>query len=220
MPFLHQTPPDSGGTWTIGSETPRDLLIPGGHLDNALFATDYLKQENKIAAGEKINPEQVISAKEKIAVVIGGGDTGSDCVGMARRQGAREIYQFEIFPKSPGDRPSDTPWPSWPNISRTSTSHEEGCIRRWCIQTNEISGVGTRVGELRCSEVEWIKGPNGWKIQETPGTEFTMKADIVLLAIGFLRVPNNDMVSQFDLEIGERSHEKQDSSCMTSRPGV
>jgi NADPH-dependent glutamate synthase beta subunit-like oxidoreductase len=166
---------------TVGAETPRDLLIPGRHLDNVLFTTDYLKQRNRIVAGEKIDPEQVISAKDKIVVVIGGGDTGSDCVGTARRQGAREIYQFEILPEPPDEPPLETPWPNWPGISRTSTSHEEGCIRRWCIQTKEIAGVGTRVGGLRCSEVEWIEGPNGREIREMPGTEFSMKVDIVLL---------------------------------------
>jgi NAD(P)H-dependent glutamate synthase small subunit len=205
---------------TVGAETPRDLLIPGRHLDNVLFATDYLKQQNRIVAGEKTDPEQVISAKGKIVVVIGGGDTGSDCVGTARRQGAREIYQFEILPEPPDEPPLETPWPNWPGISRTSTSHEEGCIRRWCIQTKEIAGVGTRVGGLRCSEVEWIEGPNGREIREIPGTEFGVKADIVLLAIGFLHVPPRGMASWFGLDIDEGDRAKKDNACVTGRPGV
>jgi NAD(P)H-dependent glutamate synthase small subunit len=204
----------------VGAETPRDLSIPGRHLDNVLFAADYLKQQNRIVAGEKIELEQVISAKDKIVVVIGGGDTGSDCVGMARRQGAREIYQFEILPKPPDEPPLETPWPNWPNVSRTSTSHEEGCIRRWCIQTKEISGVGTTVGGLRCSEVEWIEGPNGREAREIPGTEFGVKADIVLLAIGFLHAPPRGMASRFGLDIDEGGRAKKDDACVTGRPGV
>jgi glutamate synthase (NADPH/NADH) small chain len=202
---------------TGGSEAPRDLLIPGRHLDNVLLATDYLRQQNKLVAGEKIHPDRVISAKGKIVIVIGGGDTGSDCVGMARREGAREIYQFEILPKPPDEIPSETPWPSWPNILRTSTSHEEGCIRRWGVQTKEISGVGTRVGGLHCSEVEWVEGANGPEMREIPGTEFNMKADIVLLAIGFLHVPHNDKVNQFGLKLDESCHEKKDNTCVISQ---
>jgi NADPH-dependent glutamate synthase beta subunit-like oxidoreductase len=139
---------------------------------------------------------------------------------MARRQGAREIYQFEILPKPPEERSSETPWPSWPNISRTSTSHEEGCIRRWGIQTKEISGVETKVGGLLCSEVEWIEGSNGPEMREIPGTEFSIKADIVLLAIGFQHVPHNDIVNQFGLDLDENGHDNTENMCMISRPDV
>lgn len=205
---------------TIGSETPRDLLIPGRHLDNVLFATDYLKQQNKLLDGEKFNPDRLISANGKIVVVIGGGDTGSDCVGMAKRQGASEIYQFEILPKPPNEIPSQIPWPSWPNILHASRSHEEGCIRRWGIQTKEISGVGTRVGGLHCSEVEWIKGDNGPEMRKIPGSEFSIKADIVLLAIGFVHIPYNDKVNQFGLELEESSHEKTENTCVISQNDV
>jgi glutamate synthase (NADPH/NADH) small chain len=205
---------------TVGAETPRDLLIPGRHLDNVLLATDYMKQQNKVVGGEKIDSEQVVSAKDKIVVIIGGGDTGSDCVGAARRQGAKEIYLFEILPKPPDEPPSKTSWPNWPNVLRTSTSHEEGCTRRWCIRTKEISSVGTRAGAVRCSQVEWIEGPDGPAIREIPGTEFSVKADIVLLAIGFLRVPHSGMVSQFGLDIDESGLENRDNVYVTGREGI
>jgi NAD(P)H-dependent glutamate synthase small subunit len=205
---------------TVGVETPRDLLVPGRHLDNVHFATDYLRQQNRMSAGEEIGVEQVISAKDKIVVVIGGGDTGTDCVGTARRQGAREIHQFEILPEPPDEPPFERTWPNWPNVLRTSTSHEEGCIRRWCIQTKEMFGVGTRVAGLRCSEVEWIEGPNGPEMREIPGTEFSMKADIVLLAIGFLRVPHSGVLAQFGLDIDESGCEKSDDTSVTGPPGI
>lgn len=205
---------------TGGAETPRDLPVPGRHLDNVVFATDYLKQQNRTAAGEEMEPEQVISAQDKIVVVIGGGDTGSDCVGTARRQDAREIYQFEILPKPPDEPPCETPWPNWPNVLRTSTSHKEGCIRRWCIHTKEFSGVGTRVDGLRCSQVEWIEGPDGKETREIPGTEFSMKADLVLLAIGFHPVSQRSMISRFGLDIDESDRATKDNTCVTGTPGV
>ena len=205
---------------TIGAQTPRDLLISGRHLENVLFATDYLRQQNRISAGETIAPEHIVSVKNKIVVVIGGGDTGSDCVGTARRQGAKEIYQFEILPEPPKQRPVDTLWPDWPNVSRTSSSHREGCIRRWCIHIKRLSGIETRVDGLHGVEIEWVEGPNGCEMKEIPGTEFSMKVDIVLLAVGFLHVSHDGLVNQFGLELNESGNIKVDNSYMTNQPGV
>ncbi len=188
---------------TMGAGQPRDLNIPGRGYENILFAMDYLKVQNKLCNNEPVNESTIITAKNKTVVVIGGGDTGSDCVGTAQRQGAKEIYQLEILPKPPENRPPDTPWPMWPRIMRTSTSHEEGCQRQWSVMTRKFSGVETRVAKLHCCRVEWSQKDGFWEFKETPGTNFTLDADIVLLATGFLHVPHNGLVKEFDLKLDE-----------------
>lgn len=205
---------------TIGAETPRDLPVTGRHFDNVLFAMDYLKQQNTINTGEITDSEKVTSARNKTVAVIGGGDTGSDCVGVARRQGAKKIFQFEILPKPSEVGNVYNSWPNWPDILRTSTSHQEGCTRRWCINTKKISGVGTRVDKLHCVEVKWTEEADGYKMQEVPGTEFDMKVDIVLLAMGFLHVSHDGVVNQFGLDLDDRGNIKIDNNHMTKRPGV
>ncbi len=185
---------------TMGANQPRDLNIPGRGYENIFFAMDYLKAQNKVCSGEPIGESSVVSAKNKVVVVIGGGDTGSDCVGTARRQGAKQIYQLEILPQPPETRPSDTPWPMWPRIMRTSSSHEEGCKRQWGVMTKKISGVETRVTQLHCCRVEWIEKKGTWKVKELPGTDFTLDADMVLLAMGFLHVSHNGLVKKLGLK--------------------
>jgi NADPH-dependent glutamate synthase beta subunit-like oxidoreductase len=143
-------------------------------------------------------------AKGKKVVVIGGGDTGSDCVGTARRQGAKQIVQLEILPKPPNERPEDTPWPNWPRIMRTSSSHEEGCERIWNVMTTRLTGTETRVSKVYCCKVEWIQQNNGWKIKEIPGTEVMLDADIVLLAMGFLHVTHEGLITKLGLELNQR----------------
>jgi len=203
----------------MGASQPRDLNIVGRGYENILFAMDYLKTQNKLCSGEEIDESTIITAKNKVVVVIGGGDTGSDCVGTAIRQGAKEIHQLEILPKPPETRPLDTPWPMWPRIMRSSTSHKEGCHRRWSVMTKKFSGVETRVTELQCCEVEWT-GENGtWKLNELPGTEFTLQADIVLLATGFLHVTHNGLVKEFDLKLDESGNIAVDNF-QTSQPEV
>ena len=186
---------------TMGANKPRDLNIAGRGYENIMFAMDYLKVQNKLCNNEVVDESEIVTAKNKVVVVIGGGDTGSDCVGTARRQGAKEIYQFEILPKPPEMRPSDTPWPNWPRIMRTSTSHEENCHRRWSVLTKKFTGVETRVSKLHCCEVEWFEKDGAWKFKELPGTEFTLKADIVLLAMGFVHVQHKGLVKGFGLKI-------------------
>jgi glutamate synthase (NADPH/NADH) small chain len=204
----------------IGAETPRDLPVTGRHFDNVHFALDYLAQQNTINAGNNIEPEEVISAKDKIVAVIGGGDTGSDCVGVARRQGARQIFQFEIMPKPSEKHDSFRSWPNWPNILRTSTSHQEGCTRRWCVSTKKITGSGTKVDTLHCIEVEWIQTENGFKMKEKPGTEFSIKVDIILLALGFLHVSHEGVVNRLGLNLNEKGNLEIDDKYMTNLQGI
>lgn len=173
---------------TMGAGQPRDLNIVGRGYENILFAMDYLNAQNKLCNNEPVDESAIITAKNKVVVIIGGGDTGSDCVGTARRQEAKEIHQLEILPKPPETRPPNTPWPMWPRIMRTSTSHEEGCNRQWSVCTKKFSGVETRVTQLHCCRVEWFQKDGSWKLRELPGTEFTLDADMVLLATGFLHV--------------------------------
>jgi glutamate synthase (NADPH/NADH) small chain len=205
---------------TIGAETPRDLPVTGRNFDNVHFALDYLTQQNRINSGQNIEPGKVISAKDKIAVVIGGGDTGSDCVGVARRQGAKQIYQFEIMPKPSEKHDNFNSWPNWPNVLRTSTSHDEGCTRQWCINTKKITGTETRVDELHCIEGEWIRTDTGYQMREKPGTEFCIKVDIILLALGFLHVSHEGVVNKLDLNLNEKGNLKIDDKYMTNQQGI
>jgi len=204
---------------TMGAGQPRDLNIVGRGYENILFAMDYLKTQNKLCSGEEMDESTIITARNKVVVVIGGGDTGSDCVGTARRQGAKEIHQLEILPKPPEARPDDTPWPMWPRIMRTSSSHEEGCNRQWSVMTRKFSGVETRVTQLHCCKVEWFQKDGSWKLRELSGTEFTLDADIVLLATGFLHVSHSGLVKEFDLKLNESGNVAVEN-CQTSQPSV
>ena len=203
----------------MGAGQPRDLNIVGRGYENILFAMDYLKAQNKLCNNEPADESVIITAKNKVVVVIGGGDTGSDCVGTAQRQGAKEIHQLEILPKPSETRPSDTPWPMWPRIMRTSTSHEEGCNRQWSVITKKFSGVETRVTQLQCCKVEWTRKNGTWKLKELPGTDFTLDADIVLLAMGFLYVSHNGLVKELDLKLDESGNVAAEK-CQTSQPKV
>ncbi len=184
----------------MGARRPRDLKVQGRDNANILFAMDYLTAQNRVNSGESSELEAP-SAKDKVVVVIGGGDTGSDCVGTARRQGAREVYQLEILPKPPERRPGDTPWPDWPRIMRTSSSHEEGCQRRWSVMTRAITGSAGKVRELHACEVEWVRQGDGWKLKELPGTDFSLRADLVLLAMGFVHVVHEGLVENLGLKL-------------------
>jgi glutamate synthase (NADPH) small chain len=188
---------------TMGASQPRDLNIVGRGYENILFAMDYLKAQNQVYSGERVNKSAVVTAKDKVVVVIGGGDTGSDCVGTAKRQGAKQIYQLEILPEPPETRPPDTPWPMWPRIMRATSSHEEGCHRQWGVMTKKFSGTETRVTQLQCCQVEWVKKDGAWKLKELPGTDFSLEADIVLLAMGFLHVTHDGLVEKLGLNLDE-----------------
>ena len=204
---------------TMGAGEPRDLAVPGRGLENVHYAMKYLAQQNRASAGDVIDAHEIITARDKIVIVIGGGDTGSDCVGTARRQGAREIHQYEILPQPPEIRPDDTPWPTWPRILRTSASHEEGCHRRWCVLTKKLTGVGVRVSELHGVELEWFTGPHGYQMRELPGAGFAQKCDLVLIAMGFVHVAQGGLVKQLGLKLDACGDVAVDDF-MTSEQGV
>ena len=195
---------------TMGAGQPRPLTVPGGDLPGVHFAMDFLTQQNRRVAGDPVptTGPDAIYAKDKHVVVIGGGDTGSDCVGTAIRQGALSVRQFEILPKPPeGKRNPETPWPFWPKIMRTSSSHEEGCERRWSVLTKALSaGPNLSVAELHACEIDWVRGPRGWEMKERPGTDFTVKADLVLLAMGFLHVVHEGIIEQLGLKLDARGN--------------
>jgi NAD(P)H-dependent glutamate synthase small subunit len=204
----------------LGAAAPRDLAVPGRELANVHFAMDFLSQQNRRNAGEFVDPATAILAEGKSVVVIGGGDTGSDCVGTARRQGARDIVQLEILPQPPQERPVDTPWPIWPRILRTSSSQEEGCTRRWCVLVKKLVGDGGQVRELHGVEVAWEDGPGGYTMKELPGAEFVQQADLVLLAMGFVHVEHKGLVRRMGLKLDARGNLAVDENLMTSEPGV
>ncbi|MHC4749510.1 MAG: glutamate synthase subunit beta [Planctomycetota bacterium] len=203
----------------MGAGQPRDLNIPGRGYENIMFAMEYLSSQNKICSGESIDKSSVVTAKDKVVVVIGGGDTGSDCVGTARRQGAKRIYQLEILPKPPETRPLDTPWPMWPRIMRTSSSHEEGCERQWSVMTRKFTGYEIRVGQLHCCEVEWIKKSDDWKIKEIPDTDFVLNADLVILAMGFVHVVYEGLIKNLALKLDEQGNVEVNNH-QTSQPWI
>ena len=162
-----------------GSETPRDLPVPGRELAGVHYAMDFLPQQNRVNAGDKLVDQ--LLAKGKHVIVIGGGDTGSDCVGTSNRHGAKQVTQFELLPQPPEEENKPLVWPYWPIKLRTSSSHEEGCERDWAVATKRLEGKNGKVEKLIAVRVEWKDG----KMQEVPGSEFEMKADLVLLAMGF-----------------------------------
>ncbi|HUT28274.1 MAG TPA: glutamate synthase subunit beta [Sedimentisphaerales bacterium] len=204
---------------TMGARQPRDLAVPGRGYENVVFAMDYLTEQNKLNAGEASDESRLVTAKDKVVIVIGGGDTGSDCVGTARRQGAKKIYQLEILPKPPDSPPPDTPWPLWPRIMRTTSSHEEGCERLWSVMTKRISGVQTRVSRLHACQVQWIERPAGWKIKELPETNLELDADLVILAMGFLHPVHEGLITDLGLELDQRGNLLV-KNCRTSEPWV
>jgi glutamate synthase (NADPH) small chain len=195
---------------TGGAEAPRDLEVPGRELDGIHFAMEYLPQQNKRNAGdseERAAPHGTISAEGKHVVVIGGGDTGSDCIGTAVRQRALSITQLEILPKPPDRENKALTWPDWPNKLRTSSSQEEGCERDWAVLTKRARGEDGQVNALECVRVDWVKGPDGrYMMHEIPGSEFTLRADLVLLAMGFLGPVKAGMIEQSGATLDARGN--------------
>jgi glutamate synthase (NADPH/NADH) small chain len=200
-----------------GAEHPRDLPVPGRELAGVHFAMDFLPQQNKVVAGDSI-ASQIVAAGKHV-VVIGGGDTGSDCVGTSNRQGAASITQFELLPQPPEEENKPLVWPYWPIKLRTSSSHEEGCDRDWSVATKRFEGANGKVEKLIGVKLDWKDG----KMHEVPGTEFTIKADLVLLAMGFLG-PVKSVLDAFGVEKDQRSNAKAategERSYATSVPKV
>lgn len=205
-----------------GSTKPRDLPIPGREATGVEFAMRFLTQSNRRVAGDPIPEGTDILATGKDVVVIGGGDTGSDCVGTSNRQGAISIHQLELLPEPPEGRPPANPWPTWPVMMRSSSSHQEGCERMWSISTKEIVGDASGVKKLRCMRIEWSEPDAAGRrsFREIPGSEFELAADLVLLAMGFVHVEHGPLVQGLGVEIDERGNVKVDDDRMTSVPGV
>ena len=204
---------------TGGSTEARDLNVPGRELAGVHFAMEYLPQQNRKLAGEDISDQ--ISAEGKRVVILGGGDTGADCLGTAHRQGAEVVRQFELLPEPPEERTDDNPWPQWPMILRTSAAHEEGGIRDYNILTKSLSGNGQRVEQLHAVRVDWAKGEDGrFQMAEVPGSEFIVEADLVLLAMGFLHPEHDGMLQQLGVELDGRGNVQVDDNKMTSVPGI
>jgi glutamate synthase (NADPH) small chain len=206
---------------TGGAREPRDLVVPGRDLAGIHYAMRFLVQQNKRAGGEPIRAGEEILAGGEHVGVVGGGDTGADCVGTSIRQGAKKVLQFEILPKPPSARSPRTPWPAWPDMLRESSSHKEGCERRWCVTTREFAGDQGHVRKLHCAEVEWAPGPDGRPApQEKPGSEFVVHADLVLLAMGFVGPGRNLLVERLGIVLDARGFVRRGSDGMTSDPGT
>jgi glutamate synthase (NADPH/NADH) small chain len=186
---------------TGGSEQGRDLPVPGRELKGIHYAMEFLPQQNKVDAGDKVKGQ--LRADGKHVVVIGGGDTGSDCVGTSRRHGAASIAQFELLPQPPEQENKPLVWPYWPTKLRTSSSHEEGCDRDWSVATKRFEGKNGKVEKLVAARLEWKDG----KMSEVPNSEFEMKADLVLLAMGFVS-PAAQVLSAFGVEKDPRGNAK------------
>src|SRR5207249_2859913 len=190
-----------------GSTAPRDLPVPGRELRGVHFAMEYLPLQNKRCEGDTIPDPQFISAKDKHVVIIGGGDTGADCLGTAHRQGARSIVQFELLPRPPAERAQDNPWPNWPNIFRTSSAHEEGGEREYSVLTKTFTGRDGHVEQLHAVRVEFVDDGTGRKVmREIPDSNFTLEADLVLLAMGFLGPERKGMLDALGVAINERGN--------------
>jgi glutamate synthase (NADPH) small chain len=200
----------------IGSRKPRDLEVPGRELSGVHFAMDFLTQQNKRVAGESVPEDTAILATGKDVVVIGGGDTGSDCIGTSHRQGAKSVTSFEIMPRPPEERAGATPWPLWPLMLRTSSSHEEGGSRDWSVSTERVSGEGGKITKLHCVKVEL----KGGKFERVPGSEFEIPADLVLLAMGFVHPEHPGVVEGLGLTINARGNIQVDSNFATNQKGV
>ncbi len=201
----------------VGAEKPRDLPAEGRDLDGVYFAMDFLTQQNKFVSGKKIKAKDHISAKGKNVLVIGGGDTGSDCVGTSIRQQAKSVTQIEILPKPAPKRGDNDPWPYWPNTLRTSSSHEEGCERRWSLSTKKFIGENGRLKQVEVVQVEWTKGENGrYEMKELPGTTELLDAELVLLSMGFTQPHHNGLLDALGVEYDSRGNVKVDKLKQTS----
>lgn len=207
---------------TGGAREPRDLKVPGRDLKGIHFAMPFLVQQNMRLGGEAVNPDAEIRADGCNVLVIGGGDTGSDCLGTSLRQGAKQVLQIEILPKPPLQRGAETPWPMWPNMLRESSSHKEGGARRWCVTTKEFIGTGGHVRKVRCAEVEWVQPEGGGRPApvEKPGSEFIVDADLVLLSMGFVGPGRNHLVEQLGIRMDAKGFIWRDANGMTNHAGT
>jgi glutamate synthase (NADPH/NADH) small chain len=210
-----------------GATAARDLKVPGRELQGIYKAMDYLPLQNKRNLGDAIPDEQFISAKDKHVIILGGGDTGADCLGTAQRQGAKSIKQFELLPRPPESRTAEMPWPYWPMIYRVSSAHEEAAwqwgadVRDFSINTKAFSGEDGVVKKLHAIRLEWNKGADGrYAMKEVPGSEFDLDCDLCLLAMGFVSPEHPGPIQQLNLRLDPRGNVAVDENYMSSVPGV
>ena len=204
-----------------GASASRDLPIPGRELKGIHFAMEYLPLQNRRCEGDDIPDERFITASGKRVVIIGGGDTGADCLGTVHRQGARSVHQLEILPCPPDQRAPDNPWPQWPNIYRVSSAHEEGGERLYAVSTKRFIGDERgRVSALEAAQVEITRDNGRTAFKEIPGTEFSLPCELVLLAMGFLGPERPGMLADLGVKLTERGNVWRDEDWMTSVPGV
>ena len=205
-----------------GSTQPRDLPVPGRELNGVHFAMEYLTQQNRLNAGQLVEVGDRLTAEGKRVVILGGGDTGADCLGTAHRQGAELVSQYELLAEPPVNRPASNPWPQWPLILRSSAAHEEGGIRDYGILTKSFSGSDGKVEKLHAVRVEWSQPENGGRpeMSEVPDSEFEVETDLVLLAMGFLHPEHDGLLTQLGVDLDQRGNVKIGADRMSSVPGV
>ena len=205
-----------------GSTIPRDLPIEGRELGGVYFAMDYLTQQNKINRGDLVDPSDRVSAEGKRVIILGGGDTGSDCLGTAHRQGAEIVYQLELLPKPPDMRSENDMWPDWPMTLRTSSSHEEGGNRDYNILTKKFSGTNGKLKKLHGVKIEWgdLDETGRPEMIEVKGSEFELEADLVLLAMGFVHPEPNGMIADLNVKLDRRGNVATNPNKMTSEEGI
>ena len=204
-----------------GAEQARDLPVEGRELKGVYYAMDFLSQSNKRTAGEVFSEEMSIFAKDKRVLIIGGGDTGSDCVGTSIRQKARSVTQIEILPKPSAERADNNPWPYWPNTLRTSSSHLEGCERRWSLSTKQFMGENGQINQVKLIGVDWEKDQSGrWVMTEKHGTEEIIDVDLVLLSMGFTQPDHNGLLDELGIEYDIRGNVKVNAKKQTSNAKI
>ena len=200
----------------IGAMQPRDLPLEGRGLDGVHFAMEYLTQQNRVNDGAYVAYDKRITAEGRKVLVIGGGDTGSDCVGTAIRQGAKSVTQIEILPKPPEKRAEDNPWPYFGKILKTSTSHEEGCERKWSLSTLRFIGTQQRVTHAEVEEINWDKVNGSFKMKPVPGTRVELEADLILLAMGFIHPIHEGLLEELDISLNTQKSVQVDNQMATN----
>jgi glutamate synthase (NADPH/NADH) small chain len=204
-----------------GACWPRDLPVPGRELRGVHFAMEYLTLQNRRCEGDTVPDAKFITAEGKRVVIIGGGDTGADCLGTVHRQGATSVHQFELLPRPPDQRAADNPWPQWPNIFRVSGAHEEGGERVYAVSTQRFLGDAEgRVRALEAVKVEMVREGGRLEFKPIPGSEFTLEVELVLLAMGFLGPERPGMLTDLGVTLTERGNVQRDANWMTTVPGV
>ena len=205
-----------------GSTQARELDVPGRDLEGVHLAMEYLTQQNKAISGEEVALDDRITAEGRRVVILGGGDTGADCLGTAHRQGAEIVYQYELLAEPPEQRPVDNPWPQWPMVLRSSPAHEEGGVRNYGILTKYFSGSEGKLERLHAVRVEWKQPENGGRpaMTEVAGSDFVVETELVLLAMGFLHPEHDGMLTQLGVELDGRGNVKVDANRMSSVSGV